>query len=71
MVLMIETKVFCRNCRRSLGETTGRWLSLERTTLLEHGADVKAQDAEGKTALFYAVDEGHDEVAEILRNRLR
>jgi ankyrin repeat protein len=38
--------------------------------LLERGADVGAQNVEGKSALFYAVDEGHDEVAEVLRRQL-
>jgi hypothetical protein len=37
-------------------------------TLLEYGADVTAQDDAKRNALSYALDEGHTEIVEILRN---
>ena len=33
----------------------------------EHGADVKAKNNDGKTALQVAAGEGHDEIVELLR----
>jgi len=35
--------------------------------LLARGADVKATTRDGKTALGLAVEEGHDDVAELLK----
>jgi len=35
--------------------------------LLENGADVKARDFEGRTALKLAEDNGHKEVVEMLK----
>jgi ankyrin repeat protein len=34
--------------------------------LLEHGADVSLRDSDGKTALSFAKDAGHDEIARLL-----
>lgn len=38
--------------------------------LLTHGIDIYQEDDSGKTALFYAQDQGHKEVAAILRRHL-
>jgi len=35
--------------------------------LLERGADVEAKKNDGKTALQYAAQEGHDEIVKLLR----
>ena len=34
--------------------------------LLEHGADIRAKDNEGKTALQLALENGHHEMAKFL-----
>jgi len=37
--------------------------------LLDHGADVNTPDVEGKTPLRVALDNGHAEIADLLRRR--
>jgi uncharacterized protein len=37
--------------------------------LLDHGADMKAKDGRGKTALQWAESNRHEEVADLLRQR--
>ena len=36
---------------------------------MEHGADVNAKDNDGMTALYYALDYGHEDVAEYLKEK--